>query len=356
MTYKDRSDHPLIMQMKNLFQSKGFQRLLVLLLLALLLYGMRSMFNLILFTFILTFLMDRFQKFISRKLSKFMLINRKIIIIFLYVTLVAGVITTLYKYLPVLTVQISQLIYQFNVFINNPPDNDIVKYLISTINHMELSTYINQGVDIAYKSIANVGKIGLQIFLSVILSLFFLLEKERIISFTAQFKESKLAIFYDEIEYFGKKFARSFGQVIEAQFLIAVVNCVLSVIALWFLDFPQLLGLGLMIFLLGLIPVAGVIMSLFPLSMIAYNIGGFIYVVYILIIVAVIHSFESYVLNPKFMSQKTNLPIFYTFMVLIFSEHFLGVWGLIIGIPIFIFLLDVLEVREADADISIKTE
>lgn len=356
MIYKDRSDHSLIMQMKNLFQSKGFQRLLVLLLLALLLYGMRSMFNLILFTFILTFLMDRFQRFISRKVSKFVKINRKIIIVFLYVILVGGVITTLYKYLPVLTVQISQLIYQFNVFINNPPDNDIVKYLLSTINHMELSTYIDQGVDIAYKSIANVGKIGMQIFLSVILSLFFLLEKGRIISFTAQFKESKLAIFYDEIEYFGRKFARSFGQVIEAQFLIAVVNCVLSVIALWFLDFPQLLGLGLMIFLLGLIPVAGVIMSLFPLSMIAYNIGGFIYVVYILIIIAVIHSFESYVLNPKFMSQKTNLPIFYTFMVLIFSEHFLGVWGLIIGIPIFIFLLDVLEVRNDEFDTPKKKE
>ncbi|MDM5157545.1 AI-2E family transporter [Bacillus sp. DX1.1] len=338
------------MQMKNLFQSKGFQRLLVLLLLALMLYGLRSMFNLILITFILTYLMDRFQKFISRKFDHFMPINRKIIIAFLYVMLVGGIAITLYRYLPVLTVQISQLIYQFNVFYKNPPDNEIIKYLLSTINHMELSKYIEQGVDIIYKSIANVGKVGLQFLLSMILSLFFLLEKSRIVAFTAKFKGSRLAIFYTEIEYFGRKFARSFGKVIEAQFLIAVVNCVLSVIALWILGFPQLLGLALMIFLLGLIPVAGVIISLFPLCMIAYNIGSITYVVYILIIVAVIHALESYVLNPKFMSQKTNLPIFYTFMVLIFSEHFLGVWGLIIGIPIFIFLLDVLEVTSDEKE------
>lgn len=338
------------MQMKNLFQSKGFQRLLVLLVLALILYGLKSMFNLILITFILTYLMDRFQKFISRKLSHFMPINQKLIIAFLYVMLVGGIAITLYKYLPVLTVQISQLIYQFNVFLKNPPDNEIVKYLISTINHMELSNYIEQGVDIAYKSIANIGKVGLQFFLSLILSLFFLLEKPRIVAFTAKFKESRLAIFYHEIEYFGRKFARSFGKVIEAQFLIAVINCVLSVIALWILGFPQLLGLGLMIFLLGLIPVAGVIISLIPLCMIAYNIGGIMYVVYIIIIISVIHSLESYVLNPKFMSQKTNLPLFYTFMVLIFSEHFLGVWGLIIGIPIFIFLLDVLEVTSDEME------
>ncbi|HDR4571239.1 AI-2E family transporter [Bacillus cytotoxicus] len=338
------------MQMKNLFQSKGFQRLLILLLLALILYGLKSMFNLILITFILTYLMDRFQKFISRKLDHFMLINRKIIIAFLYVMFVGGITITLFKYLPVLTVQISQLIYQFNVFLKNPPDNDMIKASIHAINHMELSKYIGQGVDIIYKSIANVGKFGLQFLLSLILSLFFLLEKARIVAFTEKFKESKLAIFYNEIEYFGKKFARSFGKVIEAQFLIAIVNCVLSVIALWILGFPQLLGLSLMIFLLGLIPVAGVIISLFPLCMIAYNIGSITYVIYILIIVAVIHALESYVLNPKFMSQKTNLPIFYTFMVLIFSEHFLGVWGLIIGIPVFMFLLDVLDVTSDEIE------
>lgn len=84
--------------------------------------------------------------------------------------------------------------------------------------------------------------------------------------------------------------------------------------------------------------------------MIAYNIGGITYVVYIIIIVTFIHALESYVLNPKFMSQKTNLPIFYTFMVLTFSEHFLGVWGLIIGIPIFVFLLDVLDVTSDEIE------
>ncbi|PFK46283.1 AI-2E family transporter [Bacillus cereus] len=342
------------MQMKNLFQSKGFQRLLVLLLLALMLYGLKSMFNLILITFMLTYLMDRFQKFISRKFNHFMPINRKIIIAFLYVMLVGGISITLFKYLPVLTVQISQLIYQFNVFLKNPPDNEIIRASINAINHMELSKYVGQGVDILYKSIANVGKFGLQFLLSLILSLFFLLEKARIVAFTSKFKESRLAIFYTEIEYFGKKFARSFGKVIEAQFLIAIVNCILSVIALWILGFPQLLGLALMIFLLGLIPVAGVIISLVPLCMIAYNIGSITYVVYILIIVAVIHALESYVLNPKFMSQKTNLPIFYTFMVLIFSEHFLGVWGLIIGIPVFMFLLDVLDVTSDEKELDEK--
>src|SRR5699024_10432267 len=104
------------------------------------------------------------------------------------------------------------------------------------------------------------------------------------------------------------------------------------------------IGLGIMVFFLGLIPVAGVIISLIPLCSIAYNLGGFTYVLYIFIMITVIHALESYILNPKLMSAKTNVPVFYTFIVLIFSEHFFGIWGLIIGIPIFMFLLDMLDV------------
>ncbi|MCW9130059.1 AI-2E family transporter [Bacillus paramycoides] len=327
-------------EVKNFFRSRGFQRFLVLIILALVLYGLKSMINLILITFILTFLMDRFQRFISKKLK----VNRKVVIACLYIILVTFIVTTLYKYLPVLTIQISQLIYQFKLFFQHPPDNEMIRYVLSAINEMEVSKYIEQGVDVIYQSIANIGKVSLQILLSLILSLFFLLEKERIISFTSKFKDSKLKIFYEEIAYFGERFARSFGKVIEAQFLIAVVNGVLTVIALVILGFPQLLVLTVMVFLLGLIPVAGVIISLFPLCIIAYNVGGVMYVVYILVFITVIHALESYFLNPKFMSAKTNLPVFYTFMILIFSEHFLGIWGLIIGIPIFIFLLDILDV------------
>ena len=67
-----------------------------------------------------------------------------------------------------------------------------------------------------------------------------------------------------------------------------------------------------------------------------------------MVTIAIIHAGEAYVLNPKFMSSKTDLPVFYTFVVLIFSQQFFGVWGLIIGIPVFVFLLDVLEVTNKE--------
>ncbi|MBJ8056355.1 AI-2E family transporter, partial [Bacillus cereus] len=113
--------------------------------------------------------------------------------------------------------------------------------------------------------------------------------------------------------------SRTFGKVLEAQFIIATVNCVLTTIALGIMGFPQLFGLAVMVCLLGLIPVAGVVISLVPLSIIAYTLGGGMYVLYIVLVIVIIHAIEAYFLNPKLMSAKTELPIFFTFIVLIFS-------------------------------------
>jgi predicted PurR-regulated permease PerM len=44
------------------------------------------------------------------------------------------------------------------------------------------------------------------------------------------------------------------------------------------------------------------------------------------------------------MSRTSKMPVFYTFLVLLISEHFFGTWGLIIGIPLTMFLLDMLDV------------
>lgn len=274
--------------------------------------------------------------------------NEKAVTVTLYLLLVAGIVAVIYKYLPIVTQQVTQLFDLIASFNLDPDDNEIARYLAPTFEKIELGKYLEQGVDITLKNITNIGKIIMQILISLILSLFILLEKKRIIEFTAKFKDSKIGPLYDELHYFSRIFIRSFGKVIEAQFIIAAVNCVLSVIALSIMGFPHLIALGIMLFILGLVPVAGVIISLIPLSIIAYSIGGLMYIVYILVIVMVLHAIEAYFLNPKLMSAKTDLPIFYTFMVILFSEHFLGVWGLIIGIPLFMFLLDILGVTSSE--------
>lgn len=332
----------------RLIKSQGFIRFATIVFFVILLYLLRDLINLILFTFIFSFLIGRLHVFLMTYLKKIMPINSNLVVVFLYLLIVALVVFLFYRYLPIVIRQVSQLTDQLMYYYKNPPNNPTFKYLFDKAKGFASPADLENRIKVVYSYITNIGKVSVQIFMALLLSLFFLLEKGSISQFTAKFRKSKIGPVFAEIEFFGRKFANTFGKVIEVQFLIAFVNAVLSTIFLAILGFPKLFGLGLMIFLLGLIPVAGVFISLIPLMTIAYSIGGGREMIYIIIMVVLIHALESYVLNPKLMSAKTNLPAFYTFIILIVSEHFLGIWGLIIGIPIFIFLLDILDVQDSE--------
>ncbi|MFS0781810.1 AI-2E family transporter [Bacillus sp. 1P06AnD] len=337
------------------FRTKTFSRIITLIVLILFLYSIGNLINLVLFTFIFAFLMGRLQTIISTYTDRFVRINPKLILSVIYLAFVAALVYVLYKYLPVITFQITELVKQIIHFYQHPPDSEVIHFIINSINSLPINVQRNllnlqTNLGKIYVYVSGVGAITLQAFIGIILSLFLLLEKKKIISFTSRFKRGNFSGFFINLEHFGKKFINSFGKVIEVQFLIATTNAVISTIVLWMLGFPQLIGLGIMIFFLGLIPVAGVIVSLIPLSMIAYNVNGITTVIAVVVMVLLIHGLEAYILNPKFMSVKTNLPTFFTLAILLFSEHFFGIWGLIIGIPVFIFIIDMLEVPEEEHD------
>jgi predicted PurR-regulated permease PerM len=236
-------------------------------------------------------------------------------------------------------------------FYSNPqnlPDDATLQWVNELIKQSNVMSQMKNGVSLIWKYITGVGTMGVTLFLSMILSFFFTIEKRSMDNFSRLFLQSDFAWFFQDLYFFGKKFVTTFGVVIEAQFFIALVNTVLTTIVMAVMHLPQLAVLALMVFILSLIPVAGVIISFVPLSLVGYSVGGFRDVIYLIITIIVVHALEAYVLNPKFMSSRTNLPIFYTFIVLLVGEHFLGIWGLICGVPIFTFFLDILGVKRHD--------
>ncbi|GAA4865478.1 AI-2E family transporter [Paenibacillus vulneris] len=327
---------------RRFFANLTVRRFSILAVVCLLLFSIRDMLNMVLLTFLIAFVMHSLQKVVSKRISKYVVVNSKVIIILLYLIFVATIVFALIHYVPKVFIQIKQLKDSLVAFTALPaPEDEFSRYIYKTLKDLNLQAYVKQG----FEYVLRISNWGTTFILSLILSLVFVLEKSRIAAFTSRMKTSKLSWLYEELEYFGKKFILSFGKVIEAQLLIAICNTVFTVIGLWILGFPYLFALSIMIFLLSLVPVVGFVVSLVPLCLIGYNIGGLTMVIYVVVMIAVLHALEGYLLNPKLMSSKMNLPMFYTFVVLVFSEHYLGVWGLILGIPIFVFLLDILDVN-----------
>lgn len=330
---------------RNLFLNPTVKRFSILALICILLYFMRDMLNLVLLVFLFTFIMNSLQVQITKWLNRFFKVPYHVVVILLYLGVVGLVTLGIVMYSPKIVSQIRQLSDYLIKIASNPPGNsDVSQYIADALKQMNFQSYLQHGFDY----ILIISNWGTTFLMALILSLFFILEKNRIVKFTSKLRDSKIGWLYQEMEYFGRKFVRSFGKVIEAQFMIALFNTAFTVVGLSLLGFPYLFALGILVFILSLIPVAGVMISLIPLGIIGYTLDGILMVVYVVIMITVLHFIEGYFLNPKLMSSKTNLPVFYTFVILLFSEHYLGVWGFIIGIPIFIFILDILDVAVLD--------
>lgn len=325
-------------------EKEGLKKILILVIFIGFIYISRSLFNLILFTFIFTFLMYSAEQFFKSYMNPKLFIKPKFIVLVLVLLITVGIASGFTNQIAQATTQLTEVVEQVKTYYNQPSTNYIESFIKQELAKFYNTKISNKGVDYIVMSISGVGKVSFNLLISIILAIFFLLERERIVQFTLRFRKSKIAIFYNEIEYFGKVFTRSFGKVIETQIIIAAINGLLSTITLWFMGFPHVLGLGIMILILGFIPVLGVIISLIPLCIIALTTGGVVKVISVLIMIAVLHTLESYILNPKLMSSKTKLPVFYIFVILLISEHFFGTWGLIIGVPAFVFIFELLGV------------
>ena len=299
--------------------------------------------NTILLTFIFTYLIVHWIRLLQRFVPH---LPPVLIVIVTYILLILGLYYVVTDYLPLLVEQIVKMVDSLIKFYQSPDMKTTLQWVNRYVSNGTIISQAKHGMQLAVSTLTSLGTLTFAFVMSLILSFFYTIELRQMNEFSRQFLSSKsLGWFFNDLYYFGKKFVNTFGVVLEAQFFIAICNTVITMICLTFMHMPQIFALGLMVFILSLIPVAGVIISLVPLSMVAYSVGGWRYIAYILIMVVVIHAIEAYVLNPKFMSSRTELPIFYTFVVLLVSEHLFGTWGLIVGVPIFTFLLDIADVK-----------
>jgi predicted PurR-regulated permease PerM len=328
--------------LKTFFAHSIVKRVVFVLLVFALLYSLRDMLNLLLLLFMVTFVMIRLQSFITKQIRRVIPISPVVVTTVLYVALIIGLVYGLVNYVPKLINEIVDIVNNVQKFLGSSQNDQIAQVVADTLDKIEYKTFLNSALTYA-KTIGSWLEI---ILLVILLSYFFQLERRKIVEFTEKFSNSTIGWLYLEFRYFGGKFIASFGKVLEVQLMIAVINTVLTIAGLWIMGFPYLFALTIMVFMLSLVPVAGVVVSFIPIAIIGYQIGGNTTVIWVIVLVLVIHALETYFLNPRLYANKTNLPMFYSFFILILSEHYMGIWGLLIGIPIFMFMLDVLKVEQ----------
>lgn len=326
----------------QLLKEKQYLKWLTIIALIALLFFLKNALNFLLLTFIFTYLAHAIYTTILTILPV-ALRRPKALIFVMYIIILMLIVITGYRYLPVAIQQFSTIIIQGSSFNINAYAEFLPERIFSFVENLDMPGILSDLGAKVLAATAGISTLLLEAFVAILLSFFFLFELDKIKAFSASFRTETTAKVYDQVVSFGQSFLNTFGIAIKVQIMISTVNTVLSVIGLILLGFPNIMGLAIMIFLLGLMPVIGVVISLLPLSIIAFQVGGPLYVVYMFIMIMVIHAIESYFLNPKLYSITMKLPIFYTFIVLMVGELLFGAWGLVIGIPLFVFIVGLIK-------------
>lgn len=332
--------------LKRFFSKSQTQVYLTLIFLMVILYLVRSFLT----TILLITIFSYFGVHGSRVIKRFTKIPYLLSVIFFYILVIFGVVMIFRFVIPVFTNEGQHLYDAIVTGLKEYPQVDqYLGHYVDKLNMWDkISTNWQKIVLNGLTAITTVSDIVMKVALSFFLSLIFTLTLPKLKNFGHQFEQSDFPKFFKIIYELGTKFIYILGQIIEVQLVIDFINTILMMIGLTVLGMPSAFVLGLMVFIFGLIPVAGVLISSIPLALIALSMGGLKTMLELIILIIVIHAFEAYVLHPKLMSSRADLPIFVTFTTLIIMEHILGTWGLIVGVPIVAFLMDLMEIHHFD--------
>lgn len=174
------------------------------------------------------------------------------------------------------------------------------------------------------------------VFLSGLFSYLFLLGLPSFKEGVRALESSHLREAYREVAPSIARFGVLMGRAFEAQTWIAVVNTVITAIGMVLLGIPHLEFLSVVVFLCSFIPVAGVFISTAPICLAAFAMegGGLVKAGGVIAMVVIAHALEAYVLNPRIYGRHMKMNPLAVLFVLVLAEHLVGIWGLVVGVPV----------------------
>lgn len=225
--------------------------------------------------------------------------------------------------------------------INELPEDSILKNetvlnAIKGISEIDFKQYINiKNLTEYAKGAINVVNSVFDIFVSLIVSVYLLVERRRILNFLKKFAS---AIFKkDTYKLVGKYFNKSnevFFNFISGQVLDAIVVGILTAIAMSIIGVKYAVLLGFMIGLFNLIPYFGAIIAVVVAILITIFTGGIGQAIVMAIVVIVLQQIDANIINPKILGNSLSIsPLLVIFAVTIGGAYF-GVLGMFLAVPV----------------------
>lgn len=241
-------------------------------------------------------------------------------------------------------------------FINDMPEDSLIKKesvqeIISNLEKIDITKIVNlENVSDYIKGVMGVASTLFSIFVSIVMSVYILLERAEILKFvrrliSALFKEETCKA----IDHYFIRANDIFFKFISSQVIDAVVVGIIVSIAMWILGVKYWVLLGFMIGLFNIIPYFGAIIAVGIATLITVFTGGFTKALWMLIVVVILQQLDANIINPKIIGNALKLsPILVVFSVTVAGAYF-GILGMFLAVPVIalikILVNDFIEIR-----------
>ena len=283
--------------------------------------------------------------------SKLKIIKKKartLSILTVYLIVVLLIVLVFRFIIPNISQSVSEIINNLPTYyeqamkwIENIPEDSMwnkidIKSALQNIQNIDVSSFFNIDAIAGYaKGVISFATSIFDIFLTIIISIYILSERTRILKFVkklckAVFKEKT----YDNI---GKYFARSnriFFNFLTGQIIDAIVISVLTSIAMSILGVKYAVLLGVLIGISNLIPYFGAIVGVSSCVIITIFTGGITQAIWMAIVVIVLQQIDANIINPKILGESLKIsPLLVIFSVTVAGAYF-GILGMFLAVPI----------------------
>ena len=291
------------------------------------------------------------NKFISKR-------SRGISVITTYIIFVLVIIIIINCIFPVLRESIVELVGNipgyYETLVNKykelPEDSvfksDIIKDKMTELSNIDMKQFlsINNEKIIQYaKNIINIFSGIFDIFVSIIVSVYILLQRTTIMRFLRRFAR---ALFkkntYEAVNKYFTKANEVFFTFISSQLLDAVIVGILTTIAMLIIKVKYAPLIGFTIGLFNMIPYIGAIIAVGIGILITFITGGLGKAIAMAIVVIVLQQIDANIINPKIIGVSLEVsPLLVIFSVTVGGAYF-GILGMFLGVPIAVVIKAVL--------------
>jgi predicted PurR-regulated permease PerM len=313
----------------------------------LLLYLMRQLFGLLFLTFIIGYIFNNIVSWLACRTR----VPRRawtVVIYLLFLVMIAAIVSVVGSRLGVeskaFLKQVPETLDKLHTWLDRiaAAQPKLAPLTVSAKETLSLNYLTGMSrealVSFVVKSLNQVSHYLSFFLLGTLFSFLILLDLPNLSAKARNLRQTRIQQIYDETAESVAHFALVVGAAFQAQILIAAVNTFLTALGLWALNIEPAALLSAIVFFCGLIPVLGTFLSSAPILLLGFNQGGFQRSLEALLMIIIIHTIETYVLNPRIVSAVLKLNPVLTLIILYVGYNLLGFWGVLLGAPVSVYL------------------